>query len=46
MKMQKSAIFAKQKFENEYLKDKNIVKLEVIVIIQGNIEILYIAYVI
>ena len=26
----------KEKFENKYLKDKNIVKLEIIVIIQGN----------
>ena len=34
------------KFENQYLKGKNIVKLEIIVIIQGNIESLRIAYVI
>ena len=32
--------------ENKYLKDKNTVKLEIIVIIQGNIEVLRIAYVI
>ena len=36
----------KEKFENKYLKIKNIVKLEIIVIIQGNIEELRIAYVI
>ena len=35
----------KEKIENKYLK-KNIVKLEIIVIIQGNIEELRIAYVI
>ena len=34
------------KFENKYLKDKNIKKLEIIVIIQENIEALRIAYVI
>ena len=36
----------KEKFENKYLKDKNIAKLEIIVIIQENIEMLWIAYVI
>ena len=35
-----------QKFENKYLKDKHISKLEIIVIIQGNIEVLHIAAVI
>ena len=36
-----------KKFENKYLKDKkNIVKLEIIVIIQQNIEVVCIAYVI
>ena len=35
-----------EKFYNKYLKDKNIVKLEIIVIIQGNIEKLHIAYII
>ena len=35
----------KEKFENKYLKDKNIVKLEIIVIIQENIEMLCRAYV-
>ena len=33
-------------FENKYGKDKEIVKLELIVTIQGNIEVLRIAYVI
>ena len=36
----------KEKFENKYLKEKNIVKLEMIVTIQGNLEVVYIAYVI
>ena len=36
----------KEKFENKYLKDKNIVKLEIIVIIQGSIEVLCIECVI
>ena len=44
--MQKSVIFVNKKFENKYLKIKNIVKLEIIFIIQGNIEVLRIAYVI
>ena len=30
----------KEKFENKYLKDKNFVKLDIIVIIQGNVEVL------
>ena len=42
--MQKSVIFVKKKFENKYLKD--IIKLEIIVIIQWNIEVLRMAYVI
>ena len=42
----KICYICKEKFENKYLKDKNIVKLEIIVIIQGNIEVLHIAYVI
>ena len=37
---------SKENFENKYLKDKNIVKVEIIVIIQRNIELLRIAYVI
>ena len=35
----------KEKLENKYLKDKNIVKLEIVVIIQENIQVLHIAYV-
>ena len=35
----------KEKFENKYLKDKNIVKLDIIFIIQENIEMLCRAYV-
>ena len=46
MKMQKSFIFIKKKGENKYEKDTNIVKLEIIAIVQGNIEMLCIAYVI
>ena len=38
MKMQKSVIFV-----NKYLKDKNILKLEIIIIIQRDIEVLRIA---
>ena len=44
MKMQKSVIFFFFKFENEYLKDKIIAKLEIIVNIHGNREVLCIAY--
>ena len=40
----KILIFVKKKVENKYLKNKKyIVKLEIIVIIQGNIEILHLA---
>ena len=46
MKMQKSVMFVKKNLKIIKWKIKNIVKLEVIVIIQGNIEVLYIAYVI
>ena len=35
-----------EKLENKYLKLKNITKLEIINIIQGNIEVLHIAYLI
>ena len=42
--MQESVIFVK-KNENKYLKDKNIIKLGIIVIMHGNIEVLTIAYV-
>ena len=34
-----------KKFENKYLKDENVVKLEIIVILLTNIEMLSIAYV-
>ena len=40
MKMQKSCDICKEKTENKYLKDKNVVKLETIVVIQGNIRCL------
>ena len=46
MKMLKSVIFVKQNLKIYILKIKNIVKLEIIVIIQGNIEVLCLAYVI
>ena len=36
----------KVKFENKYLKDTNTVKLEIIVIMQENIKVLHIAYMI
>ena len=36
----------KEKFKNRYVEDKNILKLDIIVIIQGNIEVLCIACVI
>ena len=42
-KMEKSVIFVKKKLKTNMCKIKNIVKLEVIVIIQGNIEMLHIA---
>ena len=42
----KICYFCKEKFENKYLKDKNIVTLKIIVIIQENIEVLHLAYVI
>ena len=44
--MKKICYICKEKFENKHLKDKNIVKLEIIVTIQGHIEVLRIAYVI
>ena len=43
-KMEKSVIFVKKKLKINMCKIKNIVKLEIIVIIQGNMEILHIAY--
>ena len=42
----KICYICKEKFENRYMKDKKYLKLEIIVIIQGNIEALRIAYVI
>ena len=36
----------KEKFEDKYAKDKNIVNLETIIILQVNIEVLHIASVI
>ena len=42
----KICYICREKFENKYLKDKNILKLEIIFIIQWNIEVLRIAYVI
>ena len=46
MKMQESVIFVKKNLKINNWKIKNIVKLDIIVIIQGNIEMLRIAYVI
>ena len=46
MEMQKYVKFVKKNVKNKYLKGKNIIKLEIIVIMQGNIEVLHIAYVI
>ena len=46
IKMQKPAIFVKTSFKINMWKIKDIVKLEIIVIIQGNIEMLRITYVI
>ena len=41
MKMQKYAIFVKQSLKINMLNTKNIVDLEIIVIIQVNIEVIY-----
>ena len=46
MKMQKIAIFVKKKLKVNICKIKHIIKLEIIVIIQGNIEVLHITNVI
>ena len=40
----KICYICKGKFDNKYLKDKKVVKLEIIFIIQGNIEVLHITY--
>ena len=45
-KMQKSVIFVKKNLEINMWKIKNIHKLEIIVIMQGNLEVFCIAYVI
>ena len=44
--MQKFVIFAKKSFKINMLKTKIIVKVEIIVIIQADIEVLHIAYLI
>ena len=46
VKMQKSVIFVKNNLKTNMRKIKIITKLKIIVIIQGNIEVLFIAYVI
>ena len=46
MKMQKSVIFVNKNLNTNTWKIKTVVKLEIIVIIKGNMEVLYIAYVI
>ena len=46
MKMQKSVIFVKKNLKISIWNIKNIVNLEIIVIVQGNIEALHIASVI
>ena len=42
----KISYICKEKFENKYLKERNIVKLEITVIIQENRQVLRRAYVI
>ena len=44
MKMQKFAIFAKKNLKTKISKIKSIIKLAIIVTIEGNIEVLRIAY--
>ena len=46
MKMQKSVIFVQKNLKINISKTKNIVKLQIIIIMQGNIEVLRIANVI
>ena len=46
MKIQKSFTFVKKKFKINIRKIKNIIKLEIIIIIHGNIGVLCIAYLI
>ena len=44
--MQKAVIFAKENLKINIFRIKNIVNLEIIVIVQGNIGVLHIVYVI
>ena len=46
MKTQKSVIFFKKNLKINMLKTRNILKLEIIAIIQGNVEVLGISYII
>ena len=46
MKTQKSVIFFKKNLKINMLKTKNILKLEIIAIIQENVEVLGISYII
>ena len=46
MRMQTSVTFAKKKLKINISKTKNTIKLEYVAIMQGNIEVLSIAYVI
>ena len=46
MKIQKSVIFVRKNLKKNILKTENIVKLEIIVIMQGDIEVLRKAYII
>ena len=41
----KICYICKEKLEDKYAKEKNIIKLEIIAIIQVNIEVVYIAYI-
>ena len=45
MKRQNSALFIRNSLNINILKIKNIVKLEIMVIMQVNIEVLYITYI-
>ena len=45
MKIEKSVIFVKKILKTNMWKIKNIVKLEIIVIIRGSIAVLHVAYV-
>ena len=41
----KICYICKEKFENNYVKHKKIVKSKIMAIMQGNIEVLHVAYV-